>query len=209
VTQAGEQFDTGRRGGRPPITSRGHLASVALDLFAARGFDAVTVDDVAEHAGISRRTVFRYVASKNDLVWGDFDGELTRLQDHLAVRPVDEPVMRSIRTAVVATNSFTVDDLPELRQRMQLLTSVPTLQAHSTLRYTEWREVIATYAGHRLGVARDELVPQALGYATLGVTLAAFLRWVRSDLGELRPVLDRALAELEAGFPDPGVTGPH
>jgi TetR/AcrR family transcriptional regulator, regulator of mycofactocin system len=206
VGQAAEDLDPARRGGRPPITSRGHLASVALALFAERGFDAVTVDDIAEEAGIGRRTVFRYVASKNDLVWGDFDGELSRLHDHLVVRPLDEPVMRSIRTAVVATNSFTVDDLPELRQRMQLLTSVPTLQAHATLRYTEWREVIATFTGNRLGIARDELVPQALGYATLGVTLAAFLRWVRTDLGELRPVLDRALAELEAGFPDPGTT---
>ena len=46
---------------------------MAIDLFAAHGFDEVSVDDVAEAAGIARRTLFRYYPSKNALLWGDFD----------------------------------------------------------------------------------------------------------------------------------------
>ena len=53
---------------------------MAFTLFAARGFDATAVDDIASAAGIARRTFFRYYASKNDLVWGDFDGELRRFR---------------------------------------------------------------------------------------------------------------------------------
>lgn len=50
----------GPRAGRRPSTTQDHIAGVALDLFAAQGFDAVSVDDVALASGISRRTLFRY-----------------------------------------------------------------------------------------------------------------------------------------------------
>ncbi|MCQ0020665.1 TetR family transcriptional regulator [Actinomadura madurae] len=58
------------RVGRRPRTSRGELERVALRLFAERGFEETTVDDIASAAGIGRRTFFRYYGSKNDVVWG-------------------------------------------------------------------------------------------------------------------------------------------
>lgn len=192
-----------RRTGRPRATDRATIARVALRLFAEQGFDRTTVDDIAAEAGIGRRTLFRYFPSKNELVWGDFDAERRRLRAHLDARPTQEPTMRAIRRAVVATNDFGPDDLPELRLRMRLLTTVPTLQAYSTLRYGEWREDIARFAAGRLGGDARSLVPSALGHATLGVTLASFLRWVELDgTTALRPILDHGLATLEAGFPD-------
>lgn len=194
-----------RRPGRPRATDRAAIAGTALQLFAEHGFDRTTVDDVAAAAGISRRTLFRYFPSKSELVWGDFDEERQRLRLHLDVRPQQEPTMRAIRRAVVATNDFGPDDLPELRLRMRLLTTVPTLQAYSTLRYGEWRDDIARFAAARSGADVRSLVPSALGHATFGVTLASFLRWVELDgATALRPILDHALAALEAGFP-PGV----
>ena len=48
-----------------------------------RGFDAVSVDDVAQAAGIARRTLFRYYASKNAIPWGDFDAHLEHLRELL------------------------------------------------------------------------------------------------------------------------------
>ena len=57
--------DASARVGRRPSTTQDHITAVALDLFAARGFDEVSVDDVASAAGIARRTLFRYYASKN------------------------------------------------------------------------------------------------------------------------------------------------
>lgn len=174
-----------------------------MRMFAERGFDATTVDEIAAAAGISRRTLFRYFPSKNDLVWGDFEGERARLRARLDVRPRDEPTMRSIREAVVATNDFVADDLPELRVRMRLLTAVPTLQAYSTLRYAEWRGDVARFVAARLDTRADALLPTAVGFSVLGVTLASFLRWVELDTDAgLRPILDHGLAALEAGFPD-------
>src|SRR4051812_41921439 len=59
--------------GRPPVSSRAAIERVAFTLFARQGFDETTVEDIAAAAGISRRTFFRYFASKNDVVWGEFD----------------------------------------------------------------------------------------------------------------------------------------
>ena len=56
-----------QRVGRAPATTHGELSHVALALFLERGFDHTTVDDIAAAAGISRRTLFRYFPSKNDL----------------------------------------------------------------------------------------------------------------------------------------------
>ncbi|MGO9891485.1 MAG: TetR family transcriptional regulator, partial [Solirubrobacteraceae bacterium] len=60
-----------QRPGRPPGTSRRAVTRTALELFGDRGFEETTVDDIADALGVSRRTLFRYFASKNDMVWGD------------------------------------------------------------------------------------------------------------------------------------------
>ena len=70
--------------GRPPSTSRDHLAGIALALFVRNGFEETTLDDIASEVGVGRRTLFRYFSSKNDLVWGNFDGVLDRLRGELA-----------------------------------------------------------------------------------------------------------------------------
>src|SRR4051812_26554524 len=69
--------------GRPPLTTRLEIERVAFALFAERGFDETTVEDIAAAAGISRRTFFRYFASKNDVVWGDFDAGLQHFAEVL------------------------------------------------------------------------------------------------------------------------------
>ncbi|MGH3531861.1 MAG: TetR family transcriptional regulator, partial [Mycobacterium sp.] len=68
------------RVGRRRSTTPHHITDVALGLFADRGFAEVSVDDVAQAAGIARRTVFRYYPSKNAIPWGDFDAHLQHLR---------------------------------------------------------------------------------------------------------------------------------
>ncbi|MGF2952992.1 TetR family transcriptional regulator, partial [Mycobacterium sp. THU-M116] len=71
------------RVGRRRATTPHHITDVAIELFTARGFAEVSVDDVAQAAGIARRTVFRYYSSKNAIPWGDFDTHLAQLRDLL------------------------------------------------------------------------------------------------------------------------------
>lgn len=113
-------------------------------------------------------------------------------------------MMDAIRQAVVACNRLDSDEIPWHRKRMALIMRVPALQAHSTLRYVQWRQVIAGFAAPRLGHPPDSLVPQAIAYAALGVAVAAHEQWLAAEHADLPALLDIALRELASGFTLPG-----
>jgi mycofactocin system transcriptional regulator len=169
-------------------------------MFGEQGFEATTVDDIAEALGVSRRTLFRYFASKNDMVWGDFDSVLARLRRCLDATAPDEPLHEALRRAVVESNRYEHEQLPELRIRMRLITGVPALQAHSTLRYAEWRAVIADFVAARAGCKESDLLPQTVAHAALGTSMAAFLVWVDDPSSDLVANLDEAYRLLGSGL---------
>lgn len=184
------------RAGRRPSTSHAELSHIAIRLFVERGFDETTVDDIAAEAGIGRRTFFRYFPSKNDLPWGDFDGLLRQMRDFLGRTPDDVPLMSAIGQAVLRFNELPPEEVPNHRRRMRLLLEVPTLLAHSTLRYAAWREVVSEFVARRRGLAVDDLVPRAAGWAVLGVCLAAYEKWLRDDDADLGTLLEEAVGLL-------------
>ncbi|PXY25988.1 mycofactocin system transcriptional regulator [Prauserella endophytica] len=188
------------RPGRRRSTSQHELEAVAFELFEREGFDATTVDAIAKSAGIGRRTFFRYFESKNDVVWGSFTEQLDHMRERFAQRPADEPLMESVRAVVVEFNRVDPAEVPKHRRRMELILRVPALQAHSTLRYGDWRAVVAEYAAKRLGEKPAALRPQAIAYAALGVSLAAYEHWLAETDLQLCDVLDEALSELARGF---------
>jgi mycofactocin system transcriptional regulator len=188
------------RPGRPRVTSRADIERAALDLFAARGFDETTVDDIAEATGISRRTFFRYYRSKNDVVWGDFDALLGELESRLAGAPTDRPIQSTRREEVVRFNSLPPEAVAAHRQRMALILYVPALQAHSTLRYARWRAVVAQFAARRLGVAADGLGPQLVGHVALAAAVAAYEQWLTRPGADLAALLDDAFGRVTLRF---------
>jgi len=188
------------RVGRSPSTTAAELTHVGLQLFIERGFDAVTVDEIAAAAGIGRRTFFRYFPSKNDLPWGDFDLLLDDLREHLAAVPDEVPLFDALRDAVLTFNRYSEDELPYHRDRMALLFSVPTLAAHGTLRYQAWREVLAEFAGRRLGVDPASLEPQTIAWAFLAAALAGYEAWLKTPDESLTDVLALAIDALR-GLP--------
>jgi len=186
--------------GRKRITSRAELEHVAFDLFERQGFDGTTIDDIARAAGIGRRTFFRYFPSKNDIPWGNFAEELERMRAQLRAYPAQMPLMEAIRRAVVDFNRVPADQLPWHRRRMELILRVPALQAHSTLRYASWRQVVAEFVGQRIGQPPDALAPRTIAYAALGVAVAAYEQWLETADADLVWLLDTALRDLAAGF---------
>jgi TetR/AcrR family transcriptional regulator, regulator of mycofactocin system len=186
--------------GRRPSTSRQDVARAALGLFDRQGYDETTVDEIAAAVGVSRRTFFRYYESKPDVVWGEFDAELVRLRERLAEAPEDEPMLDVLRHAVVTTNRFGAGELDELRIRIGLISSVPTLVAHSAVRYAAWCDVVAAFVARRIGSDPDGLVAQTVARSLLGAATAAFTSWATDGGDDLVEQLDRAFHLVATGF---------
>lgn len=188
------------RPGRRPATSRPALAELGLALFDERGFDNTTVDDIAAEAGIGRRTFFRYFASKNDVVWGDFEAGLEALRQSLQEAPERLGTYEALLTAVLAFNRLDDDAVPLHRRRMELILHVPALQAHSTLRYAAWRGVLADFVAARRDEPAEAAVPQFVAHTMLAATLAGYEQWLLDPNGDLEPLLEQSLRRLGAGL---------
>lgn len=184
--------------GRPVATSHAEIERAAFRLFAERGFDAVTMADIAAEVGVGRRTLFRYFESKNDIPWGQFDRTLDGFREILAAMPTELPLHEAVHRGMLAFNDFPATARPGHRERMRLILETPALQAHSVLRYEAWRAVIADYVAARLGLAPDELLPRTVGNVCLATAISAYEAWLADPDADLTSLFDQARDGLRA-----------
>lgn len=181
--------------------TRARIEQAALELFTRLGFEGVTTDEVADAAGISRRTFFRHFATKADAVWGDFDEHVQRLESLLGAAAPDQPVLASICAAYVEVNDYGDAHLPMLRQRLRLILTEPALQAHSQVRYADVDRVVAEHVARRTGTHAGALVPRLVATSTRAAATTAFEVWLADDRLALAGALHASFAELAGGFP--------
>lgn len=188
------------RVGRRRSTTPHHITDVAIDMFSARGFADVSVDNVAQAAGISRRTLFRYYASKNAIPWGDFDNHLAQLRDLLDNVGSDVRLGDALRDALLTFNTFDESETARHRQRMRVILQTAELQAYSMTMYAGWREVIAGFVARRLDCKTTDLVPQTVAWTMLGVALSAYEHWLSDESVPLPVALGNAFDAVGAGL---------
>ena len=184
--------------GRPVATSHAEIERAAFRLFAERGFDAVTMADIATEVGVGRRTLFRYFESKNDIPWGQFDLTLDGFRAILAGMPDDLPLHEAVHRSVVAFNDFPADAEPSHRDRMRLILETPALQAHSVLRYAAWRSAIADHVARRLDLEPGDLLPRTVGNVALALAISAYEAWLADPDADLPALLEETMSGLRA-----------
>lgn len=183
--------------GRPEATSHAEIEQTAFALFRERGFARTTLDAIAAEVGVGRRTLFRYYQSKNDIPWGQFDNTLAGFRELLDSQPEEVPLHQAVHRSVVEFNRFPADAHPPHRERMALILTTPELQAHSVLRYRDWRRVIADYVARRTGTTADDLLPRMAGQVSLALALTAYDVWLDDERTDLLTVLDQSMGELQ------------
>jgi TetR/AcrR family transcriptional regulator, regulator of mycofactocin system len=188
------------RVGRRRSTTPDHITDVAIELFTGRGFADVSVDDVAQAAGIARRTLFRYYASKNAILWGDFDSHLAHLRELLDGVDPGVPLGEALRAALLAFNTFDECETARHRQRMRVILQTAELQAYSMTMYAGWRAVIAGFVARRRGVTTADPVPQTVAWTMLGVALSAYEHWLSNESVTLPDALATAFDIAGAGL---------
>lgn len=162
------------------------LTVVAQDLFLEHGYEDTTVDQIATAAGMSKRTFFRYFASKDDLVIGKYDLFGDRLAEAFDARPDDESVWESLRRVFDLTLDYVQDD--RARERNDALERIVRASPQLNARYLEKmqrvQEVLVTRVTVRLaaqGAAHDGPRPAAIVGAAFACMQAARTAWLESN----------------------------
>lgn len=184
-----------------PQGARARVELVALELFTERGFEQVTIDELAAAAGIGRRTFFRHFATKADAVWGDFDGHVARLDALLADTDDNDNVLATICAAYVEVNDYAEREYPVLRRRMQLILTEPALLSHSQLRYRDVDRAVAEHVATRSAAQPGDLIPRLLARCTRAAAISAFETWLADPRVTLSAALNEAFDALAGGFP--------
>ncbi|KPI15610.1 transcriptional regulator, TetR family [Actinobacteria bacterium OK074] len=161
------------------------LTQAALNLLAQRGFDAVTVDEIVTAAGVSKRTFFRYFASKEDVVV-QFLAEMgTSMRAELANRPSQEPPSVALRNTVWVSIDACAGDTERALRVVQLILDTPALLARFLERQAQWRDELAAELTRRLHLdPASTLYPQLAAATALAAFDTILQRWSDSDGSE-------------------------
>jgi AcrR family transcriptional regulator len=162
------------------------LTVVAQDLFLENGYESTTVDQIAAAAGMSKRTFFRYFASKDDLVIGKYDLFADRIAEALDARPADEPVWDSLRRVFDLTLDYVQDD--HARARNDAMERIVRSSAQLNARYLEKMQrvqkiLVGRVAARLPNEAMDPADPRpaAIVGAAFACMTAARSYWLESD----------------------------
>ncbi|WP_326767448.1 TetR family transcriptional regulator [Streptomyces sp. NBC_01591] len=185
---------------RKKLRTRIAIRQAAYRLIAEQGYDATTVEQIAEAAEVSPSTVFRYFPAKEDIVLSDeYDPVLAAA---LRGRPAGEPPLESLRHVLTgALAAFLATGEEELRQRTRLMVEVPAIRVRMAESMSGTAEVLADALATRGGRAPGDLAVRVSVAAVLGALREVTLYWgEHGQQGDLVAMVDQALDTLEGGL---------
>jgi len=180
------------RAGRPKASSRETLAEAACELFLERGYDATSVADITQRAGVSRSSFFNYFTSKSDVLWSGVDERIGEAIRSLAAlgRAASGAAVRSILLLVV--RDFAPDPLALALRNATAMGLQDELVRDTGLRLARLSEAVAS-AARAAGI--DVIRADILGAAHAAAVLSALRVWAEqgAGLGTPEAVLQDAL----------------
>jgi AcrR family transcriptional regulator len=178
------------------------IQRVALELFVERGFAAVTVDDIAAVVNISRRTLFRYFASKDDVLFGDPRAQEEALVGTLSRRPPDQPPVAALHETLVELARDLEADPALTSSWLQVMDQEPDVVA-TAIRQRQWihrRATTVLAARMNTDEVRD-IRPALIVGVSLSAMYAGMWHWlINGAIEPLHEVVSRALADAAAGL---------
>ena len=202
---------------RKKRVAREAIAATARRLFAERGFDTVTVAEVAAAADVSEKTVFNHFPTKEDLAFAGREQGLIRLVADIIERPPGTPVLDVFR----ALTSTVIDDLvapgdEDLLAVAKIIRGSRTLQERLTVGWESGAAAVTAAIAETSGAADDDLVPAIVARTLWWTHRSIFLVALHGLLAEedreqlvvrLRVAADRAYDQLAGGLGDYGKGG--
>jgi AcrR family transcriptional regulator len=176
--------------------AEGRLTKAAITLFEERGYDETTVAEIAEAAGLTKRTFFRYFSDKREVL---FNGS-RELQDRwiggIEAAPPDVRPMAAVTAGLDEVAALFADRHPFARMRSRIVAANPDLQERELIKLQALAGAIKAAL-----VNRGVPVNAAILASQAGVTVfhVAFARWVeQEDPGAFRRLIDASLEDLRS-----------
>jgi AcrR family transcriptional regulator len=213
MLMAGPTHSDGRRA-RKKQAARDAIAATARQMFAARGFDNVTVAEVAAAADVSEKTVFNHFPTKADLAFAGRETGLMRLVTDITDRPPGTPVIdvfRSLTTTVI--DDLVANGNEDLLMVAKILRDSPTLQERLTVGWESGAAAITTAVAATAGPSHPEpgqdllpgLIARTLWFTHRSIFLAALHGLLADEdrdelVRRLRMASTRAYDQLAEGL---------
>ncbi|WP_404197006.1 TetR family transcriptional regulator [Streptomyces tauricus] len=181
---------------------RESLVAAAFQLFVERGYEQTTVDDIVALAGVGRRSFFRYFPSKEDVVFPDHEGCLTRMTSFLGESgPGHEPVERVCDAARLVLRMYAENPAFSV-QRYRLTRKVPGLRTYELSVVWRYERALAEYLRGRFSGRPDgTLRADVIAAAVVAAHNNGLRSWLRADgRGDASAAVDHALAHVQRVF---------
>jgi AcrR family transcriptional regulator len=181
------------------------IAQVAVELFATRGYDVVSMSEIADAAGVSRRALFNHFPSKAALVWVSFEPFMDSFDAALAAIGPRIPLLDGVADALLESFGSLGVDAEFLRTRLQIVGSHPDLLVYGAAQMGAVRARLQRFVELRCAEPTGSLESLALAQALTSVAFEAFQQWAAAaPEASPRPIVTTMLHALSAASIDRG-----
>lgn len=186
---------------RKKIKTRTAIRDATYALINEQGYDATTIEQIAERAEVSPSTVFRYFPTKEDIVLTDEYDPI--LLEELRARSVDEPWLDSVRYVMKKAIGLGMAEEPEVtRLRSHLLVQVPAVRSRMMESMSVTGRMLAQAIADRTGLTPDSLEVRVYTMSLVGGLAEISQYWAENDFqDDLADLVDRTLDVIEHGLP--------
>jgi AcrR family transcriptional regulator len=179
------------------------LSEAAFALFAERGFDATTVEEIADRAGLSRATFFRAFRSKEDVIFPDHDVLLTRIAERLVASTNETRLLAVVEAARLVLQHY-LDEGDMAKQRYQLTRSVPALRQREIAGMQQYEQVFREFIRAVMGAGPlADLRAELMAGAVVTAHNHVLRSWLREETDDAAAEFDRAMREVLRLFDEP------
>lgn len=201
------ESSAGSRAAAQRLKMRRELSAAAMELFATKGYEATTVDEIAAAAGVARRTFFRHFRSKEEAIFADHDDTLTRVEAVLNAAPPHEHPLDTVCRGIKEVMKMYAGH-PEISvARYRLTREVPTLREAEIASVARYERLFTRYLlGHfdehaHMDGSDDPLLAEVAASAVVTAHNHVLRRWLRADgNGDVESQLDHAFGIVRNTF---------
>lgn len=203
----GPESPAGGRAAAQRLKMRRELAAAAMELFATKGYEATTVDEIAAQAGVARRTFFRHFRSKEEAIFPDHDDTLVRAEAVLNAAPAHEHPLDTVCRGIKEVMKMYAASPAVSVARYRLTREVPTLREREIASVARYERLFTRYLlghfderDHHDG-NDDPLLAEVAASAVVTAHNHVLRRWLRAGgQGDVEAQLDHAFAIVRRTF---------